>query len=587
MTTWEALGIDTHGKTNGEHATTCPRCSPYRKKKQAPCLSVNLDKGLYHCNHCEWSGSLRSGDESAPALQGLPRAYRLPSYQPPPTPEATMIDWFAKRGIPRSIVERRQVSTGMIYMPADEAEVRAIQFPYFRDGQCVNIKYRDSHKHFRMVGGAERLLYGWDDVQGESVVICEGELDAMAIELAGYSSVVSVPDGAPAPGTKHYASKFDFLAGAERLLAPLRTIVLAVDSDAPGKTLAAELARRLGAERCLTVLWPAGCKDANEVLLRHGVDMLRDCLDRARPCPVQGIQTPGLLSDAVEALYFGAAPRGVSTGWLELDKFYTVRPGEVTIVTGIPSHGKSAWVSALAINLAQAHGWGITLFSPENAPMERYAAMLVSLWTGKPFWGEQRVSVEDMRRGLHCLDQHISFLMPDNDSPTLDRLLELARIQVYRHGIKGLVLDPWNEIDFVRPAGQTETEYVSACLSKIRRFAMLHGVHVWVVAHPTKLQKAERGKYEGQYPPPTPYDIAGSAHFRNKADNCVTIWRDVDANDNHVTIYVQKVRFLTVGKPGECALIYEPSCGRFREPRLEDQAWAAAGAASNGVASGH
>jgi hypothetical protein len=46
-------------------------------------------------------------------------------------------------------------------------------------------------------------------------------------------------------------------------------------------------------------------------------------------------------------------------------------------------------------------------------------------------------------------------------------------------------------------------------LSQIRRFARLHTVHVWVIAHPTKMQKAEKGPYAGLYPPPTPYDISG------------------------------------------------------------------------------
>jgi hypothetical protein len=211
----------------------------------------------------------------------------------------------------------------------------------------------------------------------------------------------------------------------------------------------------------------------------------------------------------------------------------------------IPTHN-SGFISAMAVNMAYQHGWGFTIFSPENAPMERYAAMLTALYIGKPFWGAARMTIEEMREGKEWLWQHVSFLMPEDESPTLDRLLALATIQVYREGIKGLVLDPWNEIDFSRPRGQTETEYVSASLGKLRRFALLHGVHVWLIAHPTKLQKAIKGKFEGQYAPPTPYDISGSSHFRNKADNCLSIWRDVDANDNRVTVYVQKVRFLSI-----------------------------------------
>lgn len=567
--TWEALGITVNGHTSGQHAVQCPRCSASRTKARVPCLSINLDEGLYNCHHCGWAGGLKQGDITSSGLSSLPKVYRKPTYPPPPPPAPTLEEWFRKRGIPRRVIERRHVSTTMIYMPQHEGEERAIQFPYFRHGECVNIKYRDAHKHFRMVSGAERILYGLDDIRGDSVVICEGECDAMAIEVAGYPSVVSVPDGAPAVATKNYASKFDFLETCEADLAGLRTIVIAVDNDAPGNLLAAELARRLGPERCVWASWPDGCKDANDVLVRDGARALSDCLDHAQPWPVSGIGTGKTLKTGIEAMYDNAPPRGLSTGWLELDRYYTVRPGELTIVSGIPSHGKSAFVSALAINMAKIHDWNFTIFSPENAPMERYAAALISLYVGKRFWGESRMSRNEMHEGRDWLSDHVTFLMPEDATPTVDWLLDLAKIQVYRQGIKGLILDPWNEVDFHRPANRSETDHISMSLSQIKRFAMLHGVHVWVIAHPTKLRKAESGKYAGQYPPPTPYDIAGSANFRNKADNCITIWRDVDVDDNRVNVFVQKVRFLTVGKPGESILIYQPDSGRFIEPWME------------------
>jgi twinkle protein len=81
--TWEELGIDVKGKTSGQGSTTCPKCSEYRKKKKAPCLSVDLDNGLYHCNHCSWSGSLKRGDDLPPQLSSLPRRYNKPTYTPP------------------------------------------------------------------------------------------------------------------------------------------------------------------------------------------------------------------------------------------------------------------------------------------------------------------------------------------------------------------------------------------------------------------------------------------------------------------------------------------------------------------------
>ena len=67
----------------------------------------------------------------------------------------------------------------------------------------------------------------------------------------------------------------------------------------------------------------------------------------------------------------------------------------------------------------------------------------------------------------------------------------------------------------------TETEYVSQMLTKIKRFAQHYDVHVWFVAHPRQLRD-----WKGE--PPNLYDISGSAHFINKADNGIVIHRNRD-----------------------------------------------------------
>ena len=50
-------GIDTKGRT-GDLKLTCPKCSPNRKNKKDKCLSVNTEKGLFNCHHCNWSGNV-------------------------------------------------------------------------------------------------------------------------------------------------------------------------------------------------------------------------------------------------------------------------------------------------------------------------------------------------------------------------------------------------------------------------------------------------------------------------------------------------------------------------------------------------
>ena len=172
----------------------------------------------------------------------------------------------------------------------------------------------------------------------------------------------------------------------------------------------------------------------------------------------------------------------------------------------------------------------------------------------------ERMTPDDIFPGLEWLGEHFSFILPDEDDLTVNGVLRLARSLVYRKGIKGLVIDPWNELDHSRTSNQSETEYISDSLTKIRRFARKYGVHVWLVAHPTKLQKQTNGKY----PVPTPYDVSGSAHWRNKADNCLAVWRDLSELDSkEVQVHVQKIRFKEVGQIGMVELVYDYLTGRY------------------------
>lgn len=60
MKTFADFGIDIRGATSGNIKIPCPECSSSRKKKNDPCLSVNVDEEIWNCHHCEWTGSLKN-----------------------------------------------------------------------------------------------------------------------------------------------------------------------------------------------------------------------------------------------------------------------------------------------------------------------------------------------------------------------------------------------------------------------------------------------------------------------------------------------------------------------------------------------
>ena len=52
------FGIVISYGTTGEVRTTCPQCSPSRRKSRVACLAVNADTGTWLCHHCGWKGGL-------------------------------------------------------------------------------------------------------------------------------------------------------------------------------------------------------------------------------------------------------------------------------------------------------------------------------------------------------------------------------------------------------------------------------------------------------------------------------------------------------------------------------------------------
>ncbi len=441
-------------------------------------------------------------------------------------------------------------------MPQIEDEVTAIAFPYYKNGEVVNVKYRDGAKNFRQVAGAQKVLYKYDDLS-DVTIICEGEMDALSFEVAGFRNAISVPDGAPTPDAKNFDSKFEFLD--DEKLDAVGQWILAVDNDEPGRKLEDELARRLGRDKCLRITWPEGCKDANDVLVKLGVEALQNVISDAKSFPVEGVFSVGDIEDDINTMLEFGMVKGEPTGWGSVNGLYTPAPGQWTLVTGIPSMGKSEWLDALAVNIAENAGWVFGVCSPENQPISWHAAKLIEKRMEERLVAG-RVNQARFNEAKAWLNEHFHFIMPEE--PTLDAVLSKAKVLVRRHGMKGLIIDPYNELDHIRrKEGVSETEYVSTFLTQMRKFARENSIHIWLVAHPAKLMKDNKGIY----PVPDGYTVSGSAHFYNKADNIIAVHRDLTMTNAPTEVHVQKIRSRWLGKRGIAYLQWRPECGRFRE----------------------
>lgn len=460
-------------------------------------------------------------------------------------------EWLEVRGLDPDLARKLGICT-----TRHAALGNCLSVPYLERGRVLNHKYRlTSAKDHRMDDGSPLCLWNHDALleQGDKpLIVTEGEWDAIAAMQAGFSRCVSVPNGAPQQRTENLeeAKRYEFLWRSKDLLDRVKQIIIATDNDEPGRILAADLARWFGPERCKFIEYPEGAKDLNDVLLSYGLDGIVSLIDGAKAYPVKGLYR---LSDFPEP----PPTTSLATGVEGLDDLFQLTLGTFTVISGWAGHGKTSLLMRMLANVME-RGVNVALGSFETLPRpileRRLRACLYRCGEFGPKAETHGQADELLAKRLNV----IAHTARDEDTELdLDYIIELAKVAVLRDGVRLLVLDPWNEIEHKRSSDETETEYTSRAIRSLKRFALNYECAVWLVAHPRKPHS------DGHPKPPSLYDLAGSAHFANKADYGLIIHRD-DMAGTQIEARVVKVRMGLPGKPGRVLLNWEASLSDYR-----------------------
>jgi twinkle protein len=352
-------------------------------------------------------------------------------------------------------------------------------------------------------------------------------------------------------------SEANFSADLVEQLSEVDAFVLDVVSDAWRE----ELARRLGRHRCR---WTDGAASVAEA---------DDVVSGAIHWPVDGEITVDAMGEGIDQLYEADLPPGLSTGWAAVDELFTVNPARITVITGIPSHGKSSWMEMLALNLTASAGWKWGIFSPEHAPYSRHFLRLAEKFIGKPvrsgFVGRPKMDLAELETAKAAIGSHFFWLEGGPDGMEFDRLMDMARQMVTARGINGLIVDPFNELSLPGRRGDDDPETIGNCIRAFRRLSRATGLHVFILAHPTKM---ELDKRTNTYPPPRLYNISGTAHWRNRVDFGITVHRaKFGEPGGEVLVLVEKAKWDNEGKPGHTSLYYQPWCGRYTSQQITQE----------------
>ena len=518
------LGIDIKNKT-GEFTMLCPKCSHTRKKKNLKCLSINTDKGLYNCHHCGWSGNVNLYEKKQ-YIKPIPIKVDLSD---------DIIKWFKRRGIGKTTLSNWKITESREYFPQSNEIKTAINFNYYRNGELINIKYRDNKKNFKLFKNGELIFYGLDNIKKmEKIYIVEGEIDALTFHEAGIFSVCSVPNGANLG-----KQKLEYLDNCWNYFTDKKEIVLCTDNDQPGLSLRNELARRLGQGKCSYVDF-GEFKDANDLYLKLGTSGLKNVIEKRKSFPIEGILN---IDDIWENVlnYNENGVQNYNVGLGNSREHFNISFGEWTVCTGIPNAGKSDVIDQICVNLAIDQDFRIGMFSPESFPYEAHIKRIANKLNAT------NCNNKILNKSKTFIEEHFYFVKIDLENLTLKGILEAFKQLVFQKGIQICVIDPWNMLDHSQ---QKDFTYVGKLLSEITQFCQQTNTHLFLVAHPRKMESVE-----GKYRVPNPYDISMSSDFFNKAYNCITVYRNLGQRtiyeSDSVSVYVQKVKRKENGSQGD------------------------------------
>lgn len=516
------IGIYPKGNAS-KQKLVCPKCSQTRKNKTDKSLSVDILRGLYNCHNCSWKGNVKIKER---------KEYTKPIKNDSGL-SPSVLKYFENRGISESTLVNWKITESVEYFPQTKDKRAAINFNYYREGELINVKYRDSDKNFKLVSGAELIFYGLDNIKdSKTVYITEGEIDALSLNECGIYSVCSVPNGA-----SKGSQRLEYLDNSWEYFKDIENIIICTDNDSAGLSLRHELARRFGQYRCQYLDFK-DFKDANEVLVKSGSKVLREILENPLSFPLEGVLNIDTIWDNV-LNWNSNGVKNYSIG-MGADANFKVMMGEWTTITGIPNSGKSDVLDQICVNMALMHDHKIAMFSPESFPYEAHIRRLANKINSTD------CSKEMLQQTKTFIEDHFFFIKIDIENISLKNILDRFRDLVFQKGINICVIDPWNMLQHDQ---QYDLSYISKMLGQITQFCQKTNTHLFLVAHPRKMEY-----FNGTYKVPTPYDISGSSDFFNKSFSNITVYRKLNNRTKYgsdlVEVHVQKVKRRENGTQG-------------------------------------
>ena len=432
-----------------------------------------------------------------------------------------------------------------------------IRFPYYSSsGRIVGYKERPQAKEFKWVGKNEdKQLFGQQRFgKGKSIVITEGEFDALAVWQARPNwPVVSVPNGAQS-AKKALTAQLDYLLGFDE-------VVLMFDNDEPGIAAMEECVQLFPSDKVYMASL-SKYKDACEALQNSDADAIRQAVWNKRTYSPKSIIDGRELFDLVSTPLHG---RDADYPYPDLNKVTGgLRLGELVTCTAGSGTGKSTLCGEIAVSLIN-QGQSVGYIALEES-VKRTGLRLMTVEANKPLHLDNQIDATTFKSAFDkTLGSGRVYLRDGFGSVDPDQLLNDVRFLVKQHEVKWIILDHLS-ILLSGNESSDERKLIDVVMTKLRSFVEETGIGMILISH---LRRAQGDKGHEDGASVSLGQLRGSHSIAQLSDLVVALQRDISSGDNRSELVVLKNRFN--GQTGPAGkLSYGIETGRLTQALFDD-----------------
>ena len=487
-------------KKNGEelHFKTCPYCRPRATKGNTRTFSINLRTGQFKCLRasCGVTGNMIqiSRDFDFPLGSDVDEYYRpkkqyrsLKTPKEPIKPKEPAVAYLEKRGIPEEIAKKYEITV-------QNSHENILVFPFYDESGVMQfVKYRktdfnpekDKNKEW-CEKDCKPILFGMKQCDGtfKRLIVTEGQMDSLSVAASGIENATSVPNG---------AKGFTWVPYCFNWVIKFEEIVVFGDFEKGKMSLLEEIQHRFPNKvKHVREEDYKGCKDANEILQKHGKGAVKAAVENAVNMPVKSVIP---LADVENVNIYKL--KKVKTGITDLDRIlYGGLPfGMVCLLAGKRGDGKSTLGSQIIANAIE-NGYSAFIYSGE---MPNY---LYKSWFDFQIAGPHHITENTMDDGY--IDRFITNKnqeLIDNwyrekayiyDSKIVENeeqedLLKSIRNTIMQYGVKVILIDNLMTAMYIdEKQGSDKYDQQGRFVRELTKIALKYEVLIILIAHRRK-----------------------------------------------------------------------------------------------------